>query len=338
MEGGVVRFADYPFTGKFPFPNLQFENSHRTYGIQNFKIQNFAKKYELLLGLRNQKAAIPFKIQKDLLEFKIYCCHQEQIINSTIRKRKKGAKRGKCQEAKNRRRKIWFENKRRGSVTNNLIRCKTISSFKAINLPRVFYTNPTSLNDKKLEIVDGILIDHDIGVFTETWWKDGNSSPHLVNFQLFHKNRSNFKKGGGVAIFVRDNLNPKLLNLNLKHNSNIEFLSIIIKPRALPYNISCIVLIVIYISPQWVVKLHSEIKSFLVDVINAIKSKYARPGILLLGDFNRWKYYSFCKSSSLDQIVHFPTFYNSCSTSYSNLDLIFTNLGKFYQVPSKLPH
>lgn len=85
------------------------------------------------------------------------------------------------------------------------------------------------------------------------------------------------------------------------------------------------------------VRLKREIQELLVEIITAVKAKYSKPGIFVIGDFNNWKYDAFCKSSKLNQIVTFPTFYNSSNNSSSFLDLCFTNLDEYYNSPCSLP-
>jgi exonuclease III len=62
---------------------------------------------------------------------------------------------------------------------------------------------------------------------TETWLNDQNSENfHLTNFDFVCSNRAN-KKGGGVGIFISNNLNYKLrTDLNINEDGIVESLFI----------------------------------------------------------------------------------------------------------------
>jgi hypothetical protein len=70
---------------------------------------------------------------------------------------------------------------------------------------------------------------------------------------------------------------------------------------------------------------------YLITSLDSVLVRFPNAGIMLVGDFNRLDYQFLCNHSNLQQIVKNPTRGNAI------LDLIFTNLSRFYSVPEILP-
>ena len=69
-----------------------------------------------------------------------------------------------------------------------------------------WYTNPTSLNNKMNEFLNCINVDKPNLIFiTETWWTE-LSLPCIEGYSLFRRDRTNGKRGGGVAIYVSEHI------------------------------------------------------------------------------------------------------------------------------------
>jgi len=64
-------------------------------------------------------------------------------------------------------------------------------------LPRFIYTNPTGLNEEKVDRLEGCLLDADVAVVTETHWKN-DKVIDIPNFKTYCANRQG-RGGGGVA-------------------------------------------------------------------------------------------------------------------------------------------
>lgn len=340
MNGGAVWRANCPFIGKSPPPD--FYNLYKE-KIACHKFNDISQRINLFRQLENHSSGISSSLWNQIEDFNYY--YSTSTYRSKKKKKKKGAKRGRRFEAKKSFTK-YLNNIPRGLVLNNLINigiseCKKSSPLK-FNLPRFFYTNPTSLSEAKLDIFEGLLVDHDLGLFCETWWKN-DQVKNIPHFNTFARNRNytdskgRIKKGGGLAIFLRDTFRGRIYNPNVKVDERIEFLVISVKPDLLPYSLSNIIIILIYIPPQYVTELSQELNEFLSNVVTNVKTKFSKPGIFLFGDFNRWDYGQFVETSKLDLVVRFPTFFNSRSHSMSNLDLIFTNLKSYYCEPVPLP-
>ena len=74
-----------------------------------------------------------------------------------------------------------------------------------------WYSNATSLNNKFDEFIEEINASKSQVVFVcETWWTD-KSATNVPGYNLFRKDRQ-FSRGGGVCIYIRDNLNSYPVN------------------------------------------------------------------------------------------------------------------------------
>ena len=71
---------------------------------------------------------------------------------------------------------------------------------------------------------------------------------------------------------------------------------------------------------------------YLYEALSSSEARLADSGPLLVGDFNKLDLNYVKNAHGLKQIVLFPT------PGSSKLDLVFTNLGAFYEVPIKRPN
>ena len=86
---------------------------------------------------------------------------------------------------------------------------------------------------------------------------------------------------------------------------------------------------VVYHPPSACDRLMSE---YLHESLSSIEARLPDSGLLLVGDFNKLDLSYVKNAHGLKQIVPFPT------RGSSMLDLVFTNLGAFYEVPIKRPN
>jgi hypothetical protein len=86
---------------------------------------------------------------------------------------------------------------------------------------KFYYTNPTSLNNKWVE-VDELMnrFDLDILCFAETWF-DETTAPHHNNYDLYRADRVG-KDGGGVAIYAHTRTKSRPVSYQHLANTSIE--------------------------------------------------------------------------------------------------------------------
>lgn len=69
-----------------------------------------------------------------------------------------------------------------------------------------------------------------------------------------------------------------------------------------------------------------QLYASLCNAIENIRRKYVSPGIIIMGDFNKWKHANLFESAStIVQSVDFSTFFDDQRNNNSKLDLIFSN-------------
>lgn len=129
---------------------------------------------------------------------------------------------------------------------------KSVKLLKAneYDLPCLFLSNVRSLNNKidELEVVaDDTKVD--LIALTETWTDENTSPDYLAinGFTLFSKPRTG-RRGGGVALYVNRSFNPHILPVIVP--DEIEAIWVIMRPKLLPREISCIVICVLYFPPR----------------------------------------------------------------------------------------
>lgn len=105
----------------------------------------------------------------------------------------------------------------------------------------IVHFNARSLNDFKLDCIKYTFEDSAIDVIciSETWFHKDITDSHLNlrNYKLFRNDRKN-KKGGGVAIYCKVNLNVNLLSKS--DGSEVEFLNVEIYDNRTKIFISCV--------------------------------------------------------------------------------------------------
>ena len=109
---------------------------------------------------------------------------------------------------------------------------------------------------------------------------------------------------------------------------NFEVLWVKIRPKRLPRGIPSIIVGTVYHPPS---AIDSLILNYLYESLSKIEAIFPDCGLFLLGDLNKLNCSRLRNAFDLRQIVPFPT------RGQSKLDLVFTNLGAFYDVPKKLP-
>ncbi len=196
------------------------------------------------------------------------------------------------------------------------------------NLPTVLNANAQSLPKKKCELVL-YMREHNVGFgcITESWCPDAipNKAVKIDNYNIERNNR-NRCRGGGVLSYIHESIPHKKIEDLL--SEEVETLWIRLNPPRLPRGYNPIVIGSIYHPPKsddWTMLNH------IMQSLDWIKTKYQNAGLVLMGDFNTLPTQRLKQMYSLKQLVTKPTHENS------TLDLIFTNMGKFYSEPVHLP-
>ena len=168
----------------------------------------------------------------------------------------------------------------------------------------------------------------DIGLITETWLNDNisDSIVHIDGYNLHRKDRL-VKQHGGVCIYLRDGIMFEIPeNLNCCQDHEIYWLKLI--PKRLPRGFSCLIVAVVYHPPGADSQL---ITNHLFQSLSAAESTFPNCGLIVAGDFNHLNVDSLQRHFNLKQLVKSPT------RGQATLDLILTNMAKFFSQPEINP-
>ncbi|XP_065683341.1 uncharacterized protein LOC136096115 [Hydra vulgaris] len=142
-----------------------------------------------------------------------------------------------------------------------------------------WYTNATSLNNKFDEFIDDISRSKAQVIFAcETWWS-AMSTTNIPGYNLFRKDRQ-FSRGGGVCIYIQENIKSYEINEKYLINENIEQVWCLIEIGKEQILCGC----------MYRTGLSNSEKC--IDIIKSLKQAYVLKksnkcsGILICGDFN----------------------------------------------------
>lgn len=202
------------------------------------------------------------------------------------------------------------------------------SNDSTVSVPSFLLSNVMSLSPKMDEL--RVAFNHanfDFACITETWLKD-HIENHVVSIACYNIVRLDRKVTGhgGVCMYVRDSVRYDVLS-DLS-DENFEVLWVKIRPDRLPRGIPSVVIGTVYHPPS---ANDILIQNYLYESLSKIEGRFPDCGVILLGDFNKLNLNRIKNAYGLKQIVPFPTRGNS------KLDLVYTNLSAFYEVPKKLP-
>lgn len=94
---------------------------------------------------------------------------------------------------------------------------------------RALHLNMRSIKNKKDDLgmcLNSFTTEFDAVVLTETWLTDADLTPHLKGYRSVTLNRLN-RRGGGVMIYLKSNLQYRVIDDVTKTNENVESLFII---------------------------------------------------------------------------------------------------------------
>ena len=220
----------------------------------------------------------------------------------------------------------------------NKANCFTISlsqqdqqGARKVYVPSVLLSNVMSLAPKLDEVSDAITnANLDIACITETWLCDHihDNVISIPGYNLVRRDRIDVIHGG-VCTYIKKGL--KYTVLEDLYDDKIEAIWLQLPPSHLPRGISCIIMTIVY-HPQTDKGVSDpEILHYLYDSMSTIESRFSNCGVLIIGDFNRLDTSRFRNAFKLKQTVKFHTRGNQ------TLDLVLTNIEKFYEEPIKRP-
>jgi len=142
---------------------------------------------------------------------------------------------------------------------------------------------------------------------TETWLvaSISDSLINIHNYSVIRKDRLS-KKGGGVIVYHKNNINVKLLTL-VNVPTSVEHICFMVKH---------IIYILFYIPPNLPVNIVSDAFEIIVECVDAFLIDSPRTKLCLLGDFNKAPIHILCNSLNLKNIV------NECTRKNSILDYV----------------
>ncbi|KAI8490288.1 hypothetical protein Bbelb_320260 [Branchiostoma belcheri] len=207
------------------------------------------------------------------------------------------------------------------------------STKSTVKLPSFLLANVRSLRYKTDELYTVCRVNGtSVAAVTETWL-DNDITDSLVSLPGYtvHRRDRNSRAGEGVALYLLSELQHKRLS-GLEEDGH-EALWLWLRPARLPRGLNCLVVAAIYNPPKSSAthKPDDEVTNYLGRCLEKIEREYSHPGIVILGDTNKYKSQSLCARYGLKQVVSRATRGNS------QLDSIFTNLQGLYSAPVHLP-
>ena len=216
---------------------------------------------------------------------------------------------------------------------SNLVKVHILPTAKAQGSPTVFV--PSVLRSNVMSIapkIDEIRVvlnnlNVDVGCFVETWLQEhiSDQTVSAAGYNLIRRDRC-VGQHGGVCAYVRKIIKYQVLE-NL-FDARFEVLWLTLRASRLPRGIPNIILGVVYHPPG--ADCPSMVQ-YLYECLTIIESEFPNSGTILLGDFNKLKVSRIQNAFNLKQVVKFPT------RGRNILDLLLTDLDKFYDSPRKLP-
>ena len=107
---------------------------------------------------------------------------------------------------------------------------------------------------------------------------------------------------GGVVVYISSNISCCELSVENVDDSEISWF--MVRPKQLPRPSSCLIIAVVYCSPNYDA---STMSSFIIAPCDRLLRDYPDAGILLTGDFNSVQTNYFNKYLNFSQIVNEPT-------------------------------
>ena len=197
------------------------------------------------------------------------------------------------------------------------------------HLPSTLLLNARSLCNKIEDLQATIHTNHkDVHLIavTETWFsaeKPATAYP-LPGYHQFHHDRAN-RIGGGVALYVRDDLNATLCMFESNIPQNIEIIWVKLKSSVSLTLKDDILVCVTYCPPRS--PHQDELSTYIIDIVDTVRVQFDNISLLIMGDFNDLDTKPIELHTSLQQIINMPT------RGSAILDKFFTNVGSSFCDP-----
>ena len=146
----------------------------------------------------------------------------------------------------------------------------------------------------------------------------------LSSFNLHRKDRTQ-SRGGGVCVFIADNI-PCKRRTDLEDTSH-ECLWLWICPHRLPRPYSGILLGAVYNPPGRSMQEQRNLSDFIVQTLDSIRNSSPNCAVIILGDFNDLDFSDIVSCHNLKQVVQCPTRGNNI------LNRIISNFSEHYSDP-----
>ncbi|CAC5398371.1 unnamed protein product [Mytilus coruscus] len=182
----------------------------------------------------------------------------------------------------------------------------------------------------KLDLIVAEYEDFDILSFTETWLNGNNSSDsvELIHYQKpFRKDRGPIKSGGGVIVYVKENIYSK-------RRGDLEVPSVEVLWIQLKINNKMVLYGTLYVPPKGNNEIRTNIESSVESAVTDVNCDR-----IIVTDFNdnllnvaNSKIHNICTNYSLEQLIEDPTHFKEQSSSL--IDLIITDNSDF--VPDQI--
>ena len=148
-----------------------------------------------------------------------------------------------------------------------------------------YLLNPTSLakpHALQLLSADLTAFNIDVALICESWFNKTHcdTSVHVEGYKLYRKDRP-IRKGGGVCIYIRDNIHSSLIDFPEIKNQEVELLWVQFKHKDCEYAVRCG-----YFPPRPNYNSSLFVSELLKDV-DFILSIKTNPVLILVGDFNQ---------------------------------------------------
>ena len=183
----------------------------------------------------------------------------------------------------------------------------------------ILLTNPQSLTNCFEEFQE-VVSHHNPGivVVSETWFSETRPAMqyNLGGYKLFHDDREG--RGGGVAVYARQNLNPR--EVRLKAPPELECVWVAVDDE--------MVVCGLYHAPQ--APTGSALMDQIVNSVVDIRSLYPSMVFAVAGDFNNLPHNRLCVCLDLTNLVQEPTHLNS------TIDLVLTDVPEAFEQPRLL--
>ena len=196
------------------------------------------------------------------------------------------------------------------------------------SLPKFLLVYARSILNKNEELEVIISQDRpDVVLITETWLSERvpDEIVNIPKFSVVRKDRP-IGRGGGVQVYIRESI-PYKLRLDLS-NDQYECVWIALCPVWLPRSISRIGFACVYIPPSVNMETVNSFCDYFCYCCDKLKSESPSTAIIVAGDFNP-------DSNGLN----IRTITRQCHIARGNalLDLVITDIHKFYEDPEVLP-